>query len=111
MGSTSGSDRGEFRGVLYVEPGEAVAFGEFGAEEAVALGRTDEPVVGLFQDAIFEDRDAGGADAWVTVIGGFKIDGGEFHISSRQMGKVPLGSTALTTGRDDRYELGKIATE
>jgi len=74
-----GRDGGEFGGVLDIEPRQPVAFGEVFAEPAESLRRSHEPVEGFREDAVMEDREAGGADAGVGVVSGFEVDAGDVH--------------------------------
>jgi len=82
QGEEVGSDDGELRLVLHVEPSQAVAVGELRQEEAGTFRGTYQPVPRFHQAAVLKDRRPRGTDARVAVVGGFKIQSDKFRGSS-----------------------------
>ena len=67
-------DGGKFRCVQNIQMRQAVNFNEVVAKPTVAFGWPHQPIRRFGQNAIFKDRQPGGANADARVIGGFKIE-------------------------------------
>lgn len=75
-----GGDAAKLRLVAHIGPGDAMdVLGPFLEEPAVAPGRLDQPVGRGDQFTIFKDGEAEGAGAQRAVVGGFEVDGDDFH--------------------------------
>ena len=85
MSKHLGGDAAKLRLVAHVGPGDAMdVLGPFLKEPAVVPGRLDQPVGRGDQFSIFKDGEAEGAGAQRAVVGGFEVDGDDFHAREDQ---------------------------
>ena len=70
--------RQAFRGNILVR--DPVDLNKVLAKPAMAVRRADEPVARIGQRSIDKNRDPGRTDTRFRVVGGFKIEGGDFHL-------------------------------